>query len=89
VQLPSAREISDRYGVRLTAAQHALTSLAEGGFIEVHQGRRSVVCDGLAVTTLVPSLPVRHDCPRSMCRPHVCKPMAALTIRQIHAILLT
>ena len=49
VQLPSAREISDRYGLRLTAAQHALTSLAEGGFIEVHQGRRSVVCAGFAV----------------------------------------
>ena len=27
-----------------------------------------------------------HDCVASKCRPHVCKPMAASTVRQIHSI---
>ena len=29
----------------------------------------------------------RHDCARSGCAPHTCRPMSAATIRQIHAIL--
>jgi hypothetical protein len=28
-----------------------------------------------------------HDFVKAKCRPHVCKPMAASTVRQIHAIL--
>jgi integrase len=28
-----------------------------------------------------------HDCAEARCRPHVCKPMAASTVRQVHAVL--
>jgi integrase len=28
-----------------------------------------------------------HDCMKAKCKPHVCKPMAASTVRQIHAII--
>ncbi|MGH3849369.1 MAG: site-specific integrase, partial [Pseudonocardiaceae bacterium] len=28
-----------------------------------------------------------HDCAEAKCRPHVCKPMAASTVRQIHSII--
>ncbi|WP_255283739.1 site-specific integrase [Saccharomonospora azurea] len=28
-----------------------------------------------------------HDCEKSKCKPHVCKPMASSTVRQIHAII--
>src|SRR6185312_8067062 len=34
-----------------------------------------------------PTSSVLHDCLRFKCQPHVCKPMAPLTIKQIHAIL--
>src|SRR5262249_28271730 len=85
-QLPSAREMSDRYGLKLTSAQHALSALAEGGFIEVRQGRRAVVRAQVGGATAVPPQ-VLHDCLRFKCQPHVCRPMAPLTIKQIHAIL--
>ena len=86
-QLPSAREMSDRYGLRLTTAQRALAALAEEGLIEVHQGRRSVVRARAGAPGTAQPTPALHDCLRSGCKPHVCKPMAALTIKQIHAIL--
>ena len=86
-QLPSAREMADRYGLRLATAQHALALLADEGLIVVHQGRRSIVA-GNADAAARPRRPVNpHDCARSRCQPHVCKPMSPLTIRQIHAIL--
>ena len=86
-ELPSAREMSDRYGLRLTTAQHALAALAEEGLIEVRQGRRSVVRGAAAVKPRARRTQEPHDCARSKCKAHACKPMAALTIKQIHAIL--
>jgi integrase len=86
-QMPSAREMSDRYGLKLTTAQHALAALAEGGFIEVRQGRRSVVRAQAGGVAARPVPKVVHECLRFKCQPHVCKPMAAATIKQIHAIL--
>ena len=86
-QLPSAREMSDRYGVRLTSAQHALATLAKEGLIEIHQGRRSVVLPQADSAPPVRSARPAHICALSKCQPHRCKPMAPLTIKQIHAIL--
>jgi integrase len=88
-QLPSAREMADRQRIRLTTAQHALAALAEEGLIKVRHGLRSVV-RGEEDPTAGPRLrriDPKHDCARSGCQKHVCKPMSATTVRQIHAIL--
>lgn len=79
--------MSDRYGLRLTTAQRTLAALAEEGLIQVHQGRRAVVRAGAGAVGTARPAPALHNCLRSGCQPHVCKPMAALTIKQIHAIL--
>jgi hypothetical protein len=88
-QLPSVRERAERYGFKLTTAQHALAVLAQEGLITVRQGRRAVVCGDVAPTSALRTRPpgAGHDCARSRCRAHTCKPMSAPTIRQIHAIL--
>lgn len=83
--------MSELYGLRLATTRHALAVLAEQGLIDVQQGRRAVVRTGAAsrvpVRAPVAAQRTRHDCARFRCRPHVCKAMAPLTIRQIHAIL--
>ena len=88
-ELPSAREMADRYGLRLATAQHALAELAGQRLITVRQGRRAVVAEsaeaGDAPTPR--QLGPRHDCTRSGCRRHVCRPLSAATIRQLHAVL--
>jgi integrase len=88
--LLSARQVADRNGLPVTAVHHALAVLADEGLIAVRQGRRAVVL-GEAVGARPgrrtrPADP-RHDCARSGCTPHACRPMSAATIRQIHAIL--
>ncbi len=87
--LPSAREMAERYGLRLSTAQHAIAVLAEDRLVEVHQGRRAVVAGDSEAkgARRAPHPDARHNCAKSGCRQHVCKPMSALTIRQIHAIL--
>ena len=88
-ELPSAREMAERYGLRLATAQHALAELASQRLITVQQGRRAVVADS-AETGEAPALRqpgTRHDCARSGCRRHVCRPLSAATIRQIHGVL--
>jgi integrase len=88
--LPSARQVADRNGLSVTAVHQALAVVADEGLIAVRQGRRAVVVGEAAGTR-----PVRrarpadagHDCDRSGCAPHTCRPMSAATIRQIHAIL--
>lgn len=89
-ELPSAREMADRYGIKLATGRHALAVLADAGVITVRQGRRAVVYGARAGEAEVPRrrrMEPGHDCARSGCRPHRCKPLSAPTIRQIHAIL--
>src|SRR5499427_6109560 len=88
--LPSARQLADRNGLPVTAVHHALAVLADEGLVDVRQGRRAVVTGEIAgarprrrATPVDPG----HDCARSGCTPHVCRPMSVATIRQIHAIL--
>jgi DNA-binding transcriptional regulator YhcF (GntR family) len=88
--LPSARQLADRYGLPVTAIHQALGVLADEGLIAVRQGRRAVVVG--EATRPRPSRRAKptdpgHDCARSGCAPHSCRPMSAATIRQIHAIL--
>jgi integrase len=88
--LPSARQVADRNGLPMTAIHQALTVLADEGLVTVQQGRRAVVAGEPGGTRpgrrAKPADP-RHDCVRSGCAPHTCRPMSAATIRQIHAIL--
>jgi integrase len=88
--LPSARQLADRYGLPVTAIHQALGVLADEGLIAVRQGRRAVVVGEAtrprSSRRAKPTDP-GHDCARSGCAPHSCRPMSAATIRQIHAIL--
>jgi integrase len=55
----------------------------------VRQGRTAIVA-GDVPSGRHSGLAVRdrdHDCGRAGCRPHVCKPLTAKTIRNIHSIL--
>jgi integrase len=88
--LPSVRQLADRDGLPVSAIHKALGVLAGEGLIAVRQGRRAVVAGEAAGARPArrgrPADP-RHDCTRSGCAPHACRPMSAATIRQIHAIL--
>jgi len=88
--LPSARQVAERNGLSVTAIHRALDVLANEGVIGVRQGRRAVVVGQAAdprPTRRARSADPKHDCARSGCVLHVCRPMSAATIRQIHAIL--
>ena len=87
--LPSVRELSALQGVPTATLQHALTVLADEGLVLVRQGRTAIVA-GQADSKGPPGRAPRprdHDCKRAGCKPHVCKPMAAKTIRNMHSIL--
>ena len=86
--LPSVREMSGLQDIPAAILQHALAVLADEGLIVVRQGRTAIVggsvgSDGRSGrATRGPD----HDCRRAGCKPHVCKPMTAKTIRNIHSI---
>jgi integrase len=87
--LPSVREMSTLQGVAVATLQHALAVLADEGLLVVRQGRTAVVA-GDAAPDRRPGRAPRdgnHDCRRAGCKPHVCRPMTAKTIRNIHSIL--
>ena len=88
-ELPSIAELSSSQGIGTGVIRAALEALAADGLILVRHGRNAVV----AGESGSDSRPVRrrpgpgHDCQRAGCRPHVCHPMKASTIRGIHSIL--
>ena len=87
--LPSVREMSVLQDVPVATLQHALTVLADEELVVVRQGRTAVVA-GDPVEDRRSGRAGRgrdHDCKRAGCQPHVCKPMTAKTIRNIHSIL--
>ena len=88
--LPSVRELNDLQGVRTATIQHAFAVLADEQLIVLRHGRTAVVA-GEAGTSgdngRVRRPGRNHDCKLAGCRPHVCKPMKAKTIRNIHSIL--
>jgi len=87
--LPSVREMNALQGVPVATLQHALTVLAGEGLIVLRQGRTAVVAGEATPDRRSPRIPRArdHDCKRAGCQPHVCKPMTAKTIRNIHSLL--
>jgi DNA-binding transcriptional regulator YhcF (GntR family) len=88
--LPSVRELQSLQGIRRTTLQHAFLVLADEGLIVVRRGRKAVVAGGNADDPGKRRLwrpGPEHDCTLAGCQRHVCKPMKAGTIRQIHSIL--
>ena len=88
-ELPSIAELSSSQGIGTGVIRAALEALAADGLILVRHGRNAVVAGEPGSDPR----PVRrrpgpgHDCQRAGCRPHVCHPMKASTIRGIHSIL--
>jgi DNA-binding transcriptional regulator YhcF (GntR family) len=88
--LPSVRELNDLQGVRTATIQHAFAALADERLIILRQGRNAVVAGDADPNGSIGRArrPGRsHDWKLAGCRPHVCKPMKAKTIRNIHSIL--
>ena len=87
--LPSVREMSALQDVPVAALQHALAVLAGEGLLVLRQGRTAVVAGDAAAGRRSGRAPRGrdHDCKRAGCQPHVCKPMTAKTIRNVHSIL--
>ena len=87
--LPSVREMNALQDIPTAALQHALAVLADEGLILIRQGRTAIVA-GDVDSNGRPGRAARsrdHDCRRAGCKPHVCTPMTAKTIRNIHSIL--
>jgi len=87
--LPSVREMSALQGIRTATLQHALAMLADEGLVLLQQGRSAIVAgetDSKGRAGRTPR-PRDHDCNRAGCVQHVCKPLTAKTIRNIHSIL--
>jgi len=87
--LPSVREMSALQGVPAAPLQHALAVLADEGLLVIRQGRTAVVA-GDALPDRRPGRAPHdrdHDCRRAGCKPHVCRPLTAKTIRNVHSIL--
>jgi DNA-binding transcriptional regulator YhcF (GntR family) len=88
-ELPSITELSALQGIGTGVIRHALETLTADGLIISRHGRAAVVAGEprgdprLSRTRPGPG----HDCRRAGCRPHVCHPMKASTIRGIHSIL--
>jgi DNA-binding transcriptional regulator YhcF (GntR family) len=88
--LPSVRELNDLQGVRTATIQHAFAVLADEQLIILRHGRTAVVAgeaEPSGGNGHVRRPGRSHDCKLAGCRPHVCKPMKARTIRNIHSIL--
>ena len=81
--------MSTLQGVRVATLQHALAVLAEEGLVVLRQGRTAVVAGDVVVDRRAARAAHGrdHDCKRAGCQPHVCRPLTAKTIRNIHSIL--
>lgn len=67
-----------------TAVNKISARMLEGFYTELRRCRAR--CDGKPYIEKHKK-PGEHDCVAEECRPHACKPMAASTVRQIHAII--
>jgi integrase len=88
-ELPSITELSALQDIGTGVIRRAFEALAADGLILARRGQSPVVA-GTGAAGL-PGARKRtgpgHDCCRAGCRPHVCHPMKASTIRGIHSIL--
>jgi integrase len=87
--LPSVRELAARHGLPVATLQRALGALADEETIVVRQGRRAVVNGepGQPRAQRLRPTDAEHNCALAGCKQHRCRPMSAMTIRQIHSIL--
>jgi len=87
--LPSVREMSTLQDIPTATLQHALAVLADEGLVLVRQGRTAIVAGEVGSNGRLgrAARSRDHDCKRAGCKPHVCTPMAAKTVRNIHSIL--
>jgi DNA-binding transcriptional MocR family regulator len=87
--LPSVQEMSALQSVRVATLEHALAVLAAEGLIVLRQGPTAVVAGEVVMDCGTPQAARGrdHDCKRAGCQPHVCRPLTAKTIRNIHNIL--
>ncbi len=87
-ELPSITELSALQDIGTGVIRRAFEALAAEGLILARRGQRPIVA---GTTAGLPGARKRtgpgHDCRRAGCRPHVCHPMEASTIRGIHSIL--
>jgi integrase/DNA-binding transcriptional regulator YhcF (GntR family) len=88
-ELPSITELVALQGIGTGVMRHALEALAADGLILVRRGQTAVVAGnpGHAPPGARRRPGPAHDCRSAGCRPHVCHPMKASTIRGIHSIL--
>ena len=87
-ELPSITELVARQGIGTGVMRHALEALAADGLILVRRGQTAIVAGNPGRTPGARRRPgPAHDCHSAGCRPHVCHPMKASTIRGIHSIL--
>jgi len=75
--------------VPVATLQHVLAVLADEGLIVIRQGRTAIVAGDVNIDRRPGRAPRGrdHDCRRAGCKPHVCKPLTANTIRNVHGIL--
>jgi len=88
-ELPSITELSALQDIGTGVIRRAFETLTADGLILARRGQSPIVAG-----TAAPVLPGTrkrtgpgHDCRRAGCKPHVCHPMKASTIRGIHSIL--
>jgi integrase len=87
-ELPSITELVALQGIGTGVMRHALEALAADGLILVRRGQTAIVAGNPGSTPGARTRPgPAHDCRSAGCRPHVCHPMKASTIRGIHSIL--
>jgi integrase len=88
-ELPSITELSARQSIGTGVIRKAFEALAADGLILMRQGRATIVAGepGSDPRSVRRRPGPGHDCHRTGCRPHVCRPMKASTIRGIHSIL--
>ena len=87
-ELPSITELSALQDIGTGVIRHALEALAADGLILARRGQSPIVAGTTAgLSGARKRTGPGHDCRRAGCRPHVCHPMKASTIRGIHSIL--
>ena len=91
--LPSVPDLAQLQGLKPGTIRHVFLALADAGLLDIRHGRTTTVTGEPEGDARVGGRPritrpqYGHDCKLSGCKPHVCKPMAKGTIRNIHSIL--
>jgi integrase len=86
-ELPSIAELNRLQGIGTGTTRRALAELADEGLIIVRHGRAAIVAGDPTPRAGRWRPGPGHECRRAGCRPHICRPMEANTIRGIHGIL--